>query len=55
MELLLDVDLRDGRLEGSVRRPADPDRRTFSGHLELVACLEALCPAGSDEQDGCAR
>jgi len=43
MEILVDVTTAEGRLTGTVRRPASRTAHPFSGPLELVACLERLC------------
>ncbi|TCK27563.1 hypothetical protein [Pseudonocardia endophytica] len=42
MELVVDVTETDGRLQGTVRRPASTVTHPFSGTLELLACLERL-------------
>lgn len=53
MELVVDVAETDGRLAGTVRRATSTVTHPFTGHLELVACLERLCDATDpDEQPG---
>jgi hypothetical protein len=50
MELLVDITSTAGRLTGTVRRPPSTTVHPFSGHLELMACLERLTtdPHGPD-------
>jgi hypothetical protein len=49
MQIVIDITRSsDGRLAGTAR-PADSpgEGRRFAGVMELVACLEQLCAAGS--------
>ena len=52
MEIVLEVaQSADGHLSGTARLAADAEQMVFTGAMELVACIEALCNPGADGKE----
>lgn len=52
MEIVLEViQSADGHLSGAARPAADGGQMVFTGAMELVACIEALCSARADGKE----